>query len=287
LRAETTNDARAIGKILEKSARAHYLSKQMSKNPFEDMDPDVQAMRASMRPSGGALRWGRVLTGVLVVACATFALAYHLPLQRAHSALTARYGELQAQSSTAQRALDEARSRAKELSEKQQALESQADLGKQTDKARADASRALKGALEAKLDKPLAKDQAALGVAGSRAVAALSLNYVLSPGKLEVSQQGRAALCSVASAAGERAIRVVAVADRKNIPAALAAKLKTPLQYSVAVAQLVTETLLDKCKVPPARTSATGVPSEPAGAPQIEGKKLGAPRVELWLESPL
>lgn len=270
--------------MLEKCARAHYLSKQMSKNPFEDMDPDVQAMRASMRPSGGAVRWGRVLTGVLVVACATFALAYHLPLQRAHALLTGRFGELQAQASTAQRSLDEARSRAKELDEKQQALESQADQSKQTDKARVDASRAIKSALEAKLDKPLAKDQAALAVAGPQAVAALSLSYVLSPGKLEVSAQGKAALCSVASAAGERAIRVVAVADKKSIPASLAAKLKTPLQYSVAVAQVVTETLLDKCKVPPAHASATGVPAEPAAPPQVEGKKLGAPRVELWLE---
>ena len=257
----------------------------MSKNPFEDMDPDVQAMRASMRASGGGVRWGRVLTGVLVVTCATFALAYHLPLQRAHAALTGRYAELQARVSTAQRALDESKSRAKELGEKQQALESQADQSKQTEKTRADASRALKTALEAKLDKAVAKDQAALGVAGSQAVAALSLGYVLSPGKLEVSAPGQAALCSVAGAAGERSIHVLAVADKKSIPPALAAKLKTPLQYSLGVAQLVTETLLDKCKVPPARVSAGGVPAEPAGRPQLEGKKLSAPRVELWLES--
>lgn len=256
----------------------------MSKNPFGDMDPDVQAMRASMRAPGGGVRWGRVLTGVVLVACATFALAYHLPLQRAHAALTSRYAELQTRVSSAQRALDESRNRAKELGEKQQTLESQADQSKQTEKTRADASRAIKTALEAKLDKAVAKDQAALGVAGSQAVATLTLGYVLSPGKLEVSAQGKAALCSVAGAAGERSIRVLAIADKKSIPPALAAKLKTPLQYSVAVAQLVTEALLDKCKVPPARVSATGVPAEPALRPPLDGKKLSAPRVELWLE---
>ena len=257
----------------------------MAKNPFEDMDPDVQAMRGSMRPSGGAVRWGRVLTGILVVACLTFAFAYHLPLQQAHAALTSRFADLQTQVSSAQRAADEARSQVKQLGEKQQALDSQTDQSKQTEKSRADASRALKSALEAKLDKPLAKDQAALGVAGSRALAALALSYVLTPGKLEVSPLGKAALCSVASAAGERSIHVIAIADKKSIPPPLAAKLKTPLQYNVAVAQLVTETLLDKCKVPPARTSATGVPAEPTARPQLEGKNLSAPRIELWLES--
>jgi hypothetical protein len=257
----------------------------MSKNPFEDMDPDVQAMRASMRASGGGVRWGRVLAGILVVACLTFALAYHLPLQRAHAALTGRFAELQTQASNARRALDESKSRAKELGDRQQALESQADQSKQTEKTRADASRAIKAALEAKLERAIAKDQAAIGVAGSQAVATLALGYVMSPGKLEVSTQGKAALCNVAGAAGERSIQVLAVADKKSIPPALAAKLKTPLQYSLAVAQVVTEALLEKCKVPSPRASASGVPAEPATRPQIEGKKLGAARVELWLES--
>jgi chemotaxis protein MotB len=257
----------------------------MSKNPFEDMDPDVQAMRASMRASGGPTRWGRVLTGVVLVACATFAFAYHLPLQRAHAALTSRFAELQTQVGTAQRAADEAKTRAKELSDKQQALESQSNQTKQTEKSRTEASQALKTTLQSKLEKPLAKEQAALGVAGSRTMAALSLGYVLSPGKLEVSPLGKAALCSVASAAGERSLRVVAIADKKSIPAALAAKLKTPLQYSLAVAEAVTTTLLDKCNAAPTRTSATGVAAEPATRPQLEGKELKGARVELWLDS--
>ena len=54
----------------------------MGNNPLED--PDLKAMRASMRPSGGSMRWGRILTAVLVVACLTFAFAFYLPLLRAH-----------------------------------------------------------------------------------------------------------------------------------------------------------------------------------------------------------
>jgi len=256
----------------------------MSKNPFEDMDPDVQAMRASMRASGGPTRWGRILTAVLVVACLTFGFAYHLPLQQAHSALAGRFSELQAQVGTAQRALEESKARAKELSDKQQTLQSQSDQAKQSEKERSDASQTIKATLQAKLDKPLAKEQAALGVAGSQAMAALSLSYVLSAGKLEVSPLGKAALCSVASAAGDRTIRVVAIADKKSIPPALALKLKTPLQYSVAVAEAVTTTLLEKCGAAPARTSATGVAAEPAARPQLDGKKLNGARVELWLD---
>jgi F0F1-type ATP synthase membrane subunit b/b' len=255
----------------------------MGKNPFED-DSEVQALRASMRPAAGPMRWGRVLTGILVIACATFAFAYYLPLQRAHTALNQRFAELQGQLGSASRALDEARQQVKALDEKQQALASQADQAKQTEKTRAEASRSVKTTLESKLQKPLAKEQAAVAVAGTQTVASLALPQLLTAGKLEVSPQGKLALCGAASASSERPIRVVAVAEKKSIPAALAAKLKTPLQYSVAVAQLVTETLLDKCNVSAARLSATGVPADPPSPAQLDGKKLSGPRVELWFD---
>ena len=257
----------------------------MGKNTFED-DPDVQAMRASMRPAAAPLSWGRVLTGVLVVACATFAFAYHLPLQRAHATLNQRFIELQSQLESANRALTESRNQAKALGEKQQALESQAGQNQQTEKSHAEASQAIKSALEPKLQKALAKDQAAIGVTGAQAVASLALAQLLTPGKLEVSPQGKLTLCSVAGAANDRPIRVLAIADKKSIPAPLAAKLKTPLQYTVALAQLVTETLLDKCNVPPARLSATGVPVEPPAPAKLDGKKLAGARIELWIGSP-
>ena len=255
----------------------------MGKNPFED-DSDVQAMRASMRPAAGPLRWGQVVTGIVIVAAATFAFAYYLPLQRAHSTLNQRFGELQAQVSSADRALDESRKQTKLLEEKHQALATQADQAEQKEKARSAASQAIKSALESKLQKAAEKNQAAVGVANAQAVASLSLAHLLTPNKLEVSPQGKVTLCSVASASSDRRLRVLAVADKKSIPAPLAAKLKTPLQYSVAVAQLVTETLLDKCSVSPARVSATGVAAEPAAVAKLEGKKLSGPRIELWLE---
>lgn len=255
----------------------------MGKTTFED-DPDVQAMRGSMRAAAGPLRWGRVLTGVLVVGSATFAFAYHLPLQRAHAALNARFAELQGRLDEASRAADEARKQARALSEKQQALESQVDQNKQAEKSRSDASLALKSALEPKLQKLIEKNQAALGVAGSQAVASLALSHLLTPGKVDVSAAGKMTLCSVAGASQNRPIRVLAIADKKGIPAALAAKLKTPLQFNVAVAQSVAETLLVKCNVAPARLSATGVPAEPPAPAKLEGKKLGGPRVEIWLD---
>jgi chemotaxis protein MotB len=255
----------------------------MGKNPFED-DSDVQAMRASMRPAAGPLRWGRVLTGTLIVACATFIFAFYLPLQRAHTTLNQRFGELQAQVSSSSRALDESRRQTKALEEKLQALASQADQAEQNEKVRTAASQTIKSALESKLQKALEKNQAAVAVANAQAVASLSLAHLLTPNKLEVSPQGKLALCGVASAAKDRPLRVLAVADKKSIPAPLAAKLKTPLQYSVALAQLVTETLLDKCSVPAARLSATGVAAEPPAPTKVDGKKLTGPRIELWLD---
>jgi hypothetical protein len=257
----------------------------MGKNPFEEMDSDLKVMGASMRPAAGPVSWGRVLTGILVVGCVTFAFAYYLPLQRAHETLTRSFSQLQSQVDTANRGLKEAQAQTQEASEAKQTLEGQLNELKQLDKARAEASRSVTSTLEAKLQKPIAKTQAAIGSADGQSLVALSVGYLLSPGKLDVSPQGKDALCAVAGAANKKTIRVLAIADKKSIPAPLAAKLKTPLDYSSAVAALVAQTLLDKCSVEPARVSATGFPAEPAANPKLEGKKLSGARVELWLDS--
>src|SRR5690349_2372512 len=93
----------------------------MGNNPLED--PDLKAMRASMRPSGGSMRWGRILTTVLVVACLTFAFAFYLPLLRAHETLTKHFSEVQTRVDSANKSASEARADFKELQEKQQELE--------------------------------------------------------------------------------------------------------------------------------------------------------------------
>ncbi|MEP7053094.1 MAG: hypothetical protein ABJB12_22200 [Pseudomonadota bacterium] len=257
----------------------------MSKNAFAEMDPDVKAMRASMRPPGGAVRWGRVLTGVLVVACATFAFAFYVPLLRAHEALTKQFVALQLQVESTNRSLQEARDQAKQSSEQKQALQDQIAQTKRGEKSASDASASVKSALEAKLQKPLAKDQAAIGTAGGQAVAILPLTYLLGRGKLELTPDGQAAICGVASASNKKTIRVLAIADKKAIPAPLTSKLKTPLDYGAAVATLVAQTLLDKCGVGSAQLSATSFPSDPPDNAKFEGKKLPGPRVELWLDA--
>jgi hypothetical protein len=255
----------------------------MGRNPFED-DPDVQAMRSSMRPSGGPVRWGRIATGVALVGCLAFGFGYHLPLQRAHASLNQHFAELQTQLEKADRAADEARKQTKALEEKQQTLESEAASAKQAEKARLEASQAIKSALDAKVQKLAAKDQAAVGVMGGSAVVSLALGQVLTAGKLEVSAPGKVTLCSVAAAAGSRSVRVTVVADKKSIAPALAAKLKTPLQHNLAAAQAVAEALIDKCSIAPERLNAGGAGGEPAAPGKLDGKRLAGPRVELWLE---
>jgi hypothetical protein len=257
----------------------------MAKNPFEDMDPDLKAMGGSLRPSAGPMRWGRILTGILIVGTATFAFAYHLPLQQAHEKLTNSFAALQSQVESGSRALKDAQAQAKEAAESKQELQSKLDELKQTDKAHAEQNRSVASALEAKLAKPLAKNQAAIGSADAQAVAALSLGYVLNAGKLDVSAPGKDALCSVAGASGKKAIRVLAIADKKSIPPGLAGKLKTPLDYSSAVAAVIAQALIDKCSVEPSAVSATGFAAEPSASSKIEGKKLAGARVELWLDT--
>jgi len=251
----------------------------MGNNPLDEMDPDLKAMRGS---SGGSMRWSRILTAVLVVASLTFAFAFYLPLQRAHEALTKHFSEVQTRVDSANKSAEEARSEAKELREKQQELTAQ--LAKAAEPKQADPATGgpTKAALEAKLQKPLAKEQAAVASAEGQTIAGLSLSFVLTKGKLAVSPDGQAALCGVAGAANKRPLRVLAIADKKSIPVTLVAKLKTPLDYSSAVAASVVETLRDKCKVDPTYLSATGFPAEPAPA-TVEGKRLSGARVELWL----
>jgi hypothetical protein len=255
----------------------------MGKDAFED--PELVALLASMRPAAGPLRWGRILTGVLVVGCATFAAAYYVPLRSAHEMLTARFAELQSKVDTSSRAAEDARGRAKELDDKMQALQSKLTAVEQRETAGADGSRAIQSALESKLQKPIASEQVVVGMAKAQSVVSLSLGSLLTRGKLEVSPAGKVNLCSVASASNDHAVRVVALAAKKDIPAALAAKLKTPLEYNLAVAELVTKTLLEQCKLAPTKLSASAVPAEPSDGPKLEGKKLDGARVELWIEA--
>lgn len=255
----------------------------MGKNRFEDLDPDLQAMRASMRPASAPVRWGRVLTGVLIVACATFAFAYHLPLQRAHQTLTSQFSELQAQVDTANRSLEEARGQVKTLTEKRDVLENELKEQAAAAKSQNEGVSDLKQAVESKLKKAIGKDLASVGVDGSKIVASIALGSVLSRGKLDVSAEGKTLLCDVAQASGKRNIRVLAVAG-KSVPAAYATKLKTPWDFSTAVASSVAQALAGQCSVDPDRLSATGFAGEPPAGPQFEGKRVAAPRVELSLE---
>ena len=255
----------------------------MGKDLFED--PELRALRASMSSSAGQTRWGRIFTGVLVVACITFGLAYHLPLQRAHALLTARFSELSSKVDSANRAADESRRKERTLSDNNQALQTQLTELQQRTTAGAEVSRDLKSALESKLQKAITSGQAAVGTGGTEVVASLSLPPLFTRGKLEVSPPGKAVLCSVVSASNNRAIRVVAIANKKDIVAAAAAKLKTPLELNLALAELVTRTLIEQCKAAPTKLSASGVPADPAPAAKLEGKKLEGTRVELWLET--
>jgi chemotaxis protein MotB len=256
----------------------------MGKDPFED--PELQAMRASMRPSAGQTRWGRIFTGVLVVACVTFAVAYYLPLLRAHTMLVTRFSELSSKLDAANRVADASRRKEQELNDKHQALQTQLAEIQQRTAAGAEASRAIKSALESKLQKAIAGEQAAVGAVDGEAVVSLSLASLLTRGKLEVSPAGKVVLCSVASANGNHPIRVVAIAGKKDIPPAVVAKLKTPFELNLALAELVTNTLIDQCKAAPTKLSATGVPADPApGGPKLDGKRLAGARIELWLET--
>ena len=55
------------------------------------------------------MRWGRILTALLVVACLTFAFAFYLPLVRAHETRTKQFSEVQKRVDSANKIASEAR----------------------------------------------------------------------------------------------------------------------------------------------------------------------------------
>jgi len=253
----------------------------MAKNHWDD-DPDVAAMRGSMRPRGGGSSWGRILFGVLIVACGTFGFAYYLPLHRAHGSLVGDHSRLRAELENAQSSVKQVQGELKTATERRDQLEAENQTRESAKKALGASSESARATLLTALDKPAKKKQAAVGLDEGGLRVALGAGFLFSTGKVELTSAGRTALCDIAKAGALSSLRVSAVANDDDIPAALQATYSNAWEYTAAAAASVADTLESKCSVTRARLTIESSPGA-AASPAFGGQAPSAPRVEILL----
>ena len=244
-------------------------------------DPDL----AAMRPRGGSTPWGRVAFGVLFVACSTFALAYYLPLNRAHHALADDHAKLRGELTNVQQKLTKVEAELKEATAKRDELDEAVKKQEARTNGQADAASTLKSALASAVDKQAKKKQAVVGSDASGPRVALATGAVFTTGKVEVASAAVATLCAVVKAGGGRSIHVIAVATDDDIPALLKPKYSSAWGYTSAAAAEVASTLHEKCNVPGSKLYAEASDGTRPASAAFSSEKPPAPRIELLLTS--
>jgi hypothetical protein len=241
-------------------------------------DPDL----AALRPRRGSTPWARIFVGVLFVGCGTFALAYYLPLYRAHHALSDDHARLREKLESVEQALQKSETELKSVTAKRDELQANADQTQAKLTAGASDFGSVKDALATAADKAIKKKAAAVGTDGSGARLAVSPSQLFATGKLEVSGSGGALLCAVAKAAGSRALHVTGVAADADVPAPLKTKFENGWSYAAAASAAVVAALHDKCSVADTKLYAEASDGAHA-APVAFGGAAPSPRVEILI----
>jgi chemotaxis protein MotB len=252
----------------------------MAKNPWAD-DPDMNAMRASMRPQRGSAPWAGLLVGVALVACGTFIFAYYVPLYRAHQTLASSHGRIMQQVKTLEDTATQAQASLKSEIAKRETLEAEKRQRESASKSSSGELESARAALAQKLEGAISKKQAAVALDGDRLVVALGSGALFSTGKVEVSGSGKSLLCDVGKAAGQRPVRVEAATDADGVPALLKLKYTNAWALTAAASANVANTLEEKCSVSGSKLLATGSGENRPPRKALEGTKIGGLRVEI------
>lgn len=239
-------------------------------------DPDL----AALRPRRGATPWGRIFFGVLFVGCGTFALAYYLPLYRAHRALSDDHARLREKLESAEQALAKSQSELKSVTAKRDELQASAEQEQAKQSSRTNDLGSVKDAMTTAADKAIKKKAAVVGSDASGARLAVAPAQLFAAGKLDVSAAGAALLCAVAKAAGSRAVRVTGVSSDADVPAALKSKYDNGLAYAAAASAAIVTALHDKCSLASAKLYSEASDGSRA-APVTLGAGVPSPRIEL------
>jgi flagellar motor protein MotB len=239
-------------------------------------DPDL----AAMRPRRGNTPWGRILMGIVLVGCGTFGLAYYLPLNRAHHALSDDHSRLRQKLEGVQQTLEKTQAELKAAAAKRDELEASARDAESKVAAQSSDLKSVTDGFASAADKLIKKKAAVVGSDAAGARIGISAGSLFSAGKVEVSGSGSALLCAVAKASGGRPLHVIAVAKDDDVPTALQGKYSSAWGYTAAAAAEVAATLGDKCSVPGTRLHA-----EASNGARPPAAALGAgaptPRIEI------
>jgi len=244
-------------------------------------DPDL----AALRPRGGSTPWGRIFLGVMLVSCGTFGLAYYLPLYRAHLALVDDHATLRSEVDSIKQKLTQTESELKSTTEKRDELETEVKASQAKASSQASDVSSQKSALESAVEKLAKKKLAVVGGDATGARVAFVPGALFTPGKLEPSASGAAALCAVAKAAGTKSLHVIGVATDDEVPSALKSQYPNAWEYASAAAGAVASALHDKCSVAGAKLYSEASDGSRPASPAFASDKPPAPRVEIVLTS--
>ena len=245
----------------------------MGRNAWES-DADLQKIGSSFR-SGSTARWGRVFVWIVIVAAATFAFAYYLPLHQTHRAVIEQRRQTQEVARTLEQKLHETEQQLGVAKKQNQELTLQRESRDQSQKSAVGRAELLKKTLAGKLG-----TKASVGVDGARVLVAIESRVLLAPPKHEVSTAGRGLLCSIAAASERHPLSVSAMTE-KTLPAGASSSWALTGAQAAAVAQ----TLEEKCAVAPARLTAMGRGSNPGPAGAFAGTQLPENRVEIAIDT--
>jgi flagellar motor protein MotB len=218
--------------------------------------------------------------GVVLVGCGTFGLAYYLPLNRAHHALSDDHARLRQKLEGVQQTLEKSEAELKAAVQKRDELQASAREAESKVAAQSTDLKSVTEGFATAADKLIKKKAALVGSDPSGARIAVSAGSLFAAGKVEVSGSGAALLCALAKAAGSRPLHVIAVAKSDDVPAALQGKYSSAWGYTSAAAAEVAATLSQKCSVPGTRLYAEASDGSRPTSPAL-GAGAPSPRVEI------
>jgi chemotaxis protein MotB len=192
----------------------------MAKQPWEQSDPDLSALGLGSRRNAG--RWSRILLGLLVIAGATFVLAYYLPLYRAHQTLTKEHVMAAEKAKALEESLTKTREQLDLVTKRRDELETARSAREGAEKSLDQRIDTLRATLESSLGKYKQGNAVQVASSSSAVHVALSNAFVLNGSGLDVSARARSVLCEIPKTDLSSPIRVHVVGpEDESIPAAL------------------------------------------------------------------
>jgi chemotaxis protein MotB len=251
----------------------------MAKAAWEDLvDADLGPYG---KPRG--TRWGRVFTGLLLVASATFVAAYYLPLYQAHQRLGAQFRELGQRSQTLADSVSKAQAELKSTTQQRDDLQAEHDKRDVSQKADADKAERVRATLASKLDKFVKKGSLAVVADAGSLLVALDSALLFQPQKLELTPGAHTLLCDLIKSGEAKTVTVRSSVGDVPASPVLAKSYPTPWALSAARAAAVAQSLEADCALSPASISAEGDGKHDPAAAKLTAAKLPADHIELEL----